>query len=140
MGDGELVGVDVFFLYKTLATRLSAVVDYMRGISNSLQIFRARLLSISVCLGTEARRFRSGFHHRECLLPSLRNSHPCFSRCLVNCLSFIHQYLLPQTHLLFDAMLPGHRIPKYRKLLLLQIHFPFDETLQAFHLLRFREA
>ena len=44
---------------------------FIGGIPRSLQIFFARMSLISVCLGTEERLFNSGFHHHECLLPSL---------------------------------------------------------------------
>ncbi len=46
------------------------------GIPKSLQIFFAKLLFISVCLGTEDLLFCSGLDHHECRLPSLINSQP----------------------------------------------------------------
>jgi hypothetical protein len=51
---------------------LMSILFYLiAGIPRSLQIFFARRSLISVCLGTEDRLFKSGFHHHECLPPSL---------------------------------------------------------------------
>jgi hypothetical protein len=49
---------------------------FIGEIPKSLQIFFAKLLFISVCLGTDDLLFCSGFDHHECRLPSLINSHP----------------------------------------------------------------
>ena len=43
---------------------------YSRGMPKSLQIFLARLLSISVCLGIAVRLPVSALPYHECLLPS----------------------------------------------------------------------
>jgi hypothetical protein len=62
------------------------------GMPKSLQIFFARLSTISVCRGTADRRFRAGLCHHECLLPSRRNRHPCSSRYLRRARRFIRRF------------------------------------------------
>ena len=49
---------------------------FTEGTPRSLQIFRAKSSSISLCLGTEDRLFWLGLCHQECLPPSRRSLQP----------------------------------------------------------------
>jgi hypothetical protein len=61
----------------------------LHGTPRSRQIFRARTSRISVCRGTDDRRFRGGFAHQEWLAPSRICPQPCFRRCLSRSARFI---------------------------------------------------
>ena len=114
--------------------------NYGRGIFNSLQIFWAVILLISVCRGTEAWVRCSEFRHIECLPPSRRSTHPWSLRCLINFLRFIHQFLPPQIRFQFDAMFPAYRTLRCQMLLKPQLHFQSGARLPAFHILIFHEV
>ncbi len=70
------------------------MAHFICSIPRSLQIFRARLSSISECLGIEDRLFWLGFHHHEWRLPSLINSHFCDRRYFSSSLRFIPRFFL----------------------------------------------
>ena len=59
----------------------------MKGISRSLQIFRANSSTISLCRGTCV--FNRDFSKIVCRLPSRKTNAPCLLKCLSNWLRFI---------------------------------------------------
>ncbi len=63
-------------------------------IPKSRQIFRARNLLISVCLGTAERRLAAGLPHQEWSLPSRIRTQPCAARCRINSRLFTQGWLL----------------------------------------------
>jgi hypothetical protein len=67
------------------------------GTSRSLQIFRARYSSISVCRGMAERRFFTGLVHQECLPPSRRSEQPCCCKWRSNARRFIPSQILQRT-------------------------------------------
>ena len=60
----------------------------MVGMPRPRQIFRARLLPISVWRGTASTAPLAGFVHSECAAPSRFSVHPCLRRCCSSVLRF----------------------------------------------------
>ena len=55
---------------------MERTVYFTGGTPRSLQIFLARISTISLCLGTADLLFKDGLYHQECFAPSLINSQP----------------------------------------------------------------